>query len=326
MGFFKSLLKVAGVVLAAGAVIFTAGAALGITAAAGGWGAAAATVGGGLASALGGSATLAGILTGAIQYAGIGAVVGGVLSAVKGGDVLSGMAGGALTGGITGGIMGGLGIGGVGAPAESASSVIPPTGATPVGGSSFLPDPNASNLVNFNPYDVAVTPNMGAASTPSAGFPLLSIPAPGTSPTPWASSTPGVSPTPLAQTPPSLAQPLAQQAEKIIIPTPGPTATPQDWWAYAQAKTALNPPAKGLLEQWGPTLGSVGSGLIASAGIPDPGEAELAVARQRAADTAANYARPAVNYNPATFGRQSPSGGGYQFNQATKRVEWVNLP
>lgn len=103
----KVVKKVAPIVLAVGAVVFTGGAALGLAGAAGaGWGAAAAQV----ASTLGATGTLGSVITGAITQAGYGAVAGGVLAELSGGDFADGMKRGALAGAVSGGVMGGLGM------------------------------------------------------------------------------------------------------------------------------------------------------------------------------------------------------------------------
>lgn len=104
----KVVKKVAPYALAVGSVVFTAGAALGVPAMAGGWGAAV-TKGLG-ALGISGSSGLAGALTGAVTQAGYGAALGGIGSAVSGGDFGDGAAMGALAGAATGGVMGGLGM------------------------------------------------------------------------------------------------------------------------------------------------------------------------------------------------------------------------
>jgi hypothetical protein len=101
----KVIKKVAPIVLAAAAVYFTAGAALGVSGAAGGWGAAVTK----LTSSIGLNGTLGKIVTGAVTQAGYGAAIGGVTSAVTGGDIMDGMKRGALIGAVTGGVTGGLG-------------------------------------------------------------------------------------------------------------------------------------------------------------------------------------------------------------------------
>lgn len=130
----KVVKKVAPIVLAAAAIYFTAGAALGVAGAAGGWGAAA----GALTSKIGLTGTLAKVVTGAVTQAGYGAVIGGVTSAVTGGDIAEGALYGAAGGAVTGGITGGLGINpdplAAGGPAAGGSNLpVDPTFA-PTGG------------------------------------------------------------------------------------------------------------------------------------------------------------------------------------------------
>lgn len=94
------VVEVAPIALGAAAVVFTGGSALGLTA---GWGTVAGALGG-----IAGEGLLGGILSGALQYAGYGALAGGVMSAISGGDILKGMKKGMLSGAVTGGILGGL--------------------------------------------------------------------------------------------------------------------------------------------------------------------------------------------------------------------------
>jgi hypothetical protein len=101
--------KVAPVVLMAAAVYFTAGAALSVAGTAGGWAGAASSIG-----AMGGS--LAPVLTGAIQYAGYGAIAGGAMAGLQGKNIIKGAGRGALTGAITGGVLGAVAPGAVGVP------------------------------------------------------------------------------------------------------------------------------------------------------------------------------------------------------------------
>ena len=108
----KVFTKVAPIVLAAAAVVFTAGAGL----AAAGVISSTSLLGGGLGAAMSataGSLGLAGttagsVLAGALTSAAYGSAIGGVFSAVSGGDVMKGMQMGALTGAVTGGVTGGF--------------------------------------------------------------------------------------------------------------------------------------------------------------------------------------------------------------------------
>ena len=100
----KVVKKVLPVILAAAAIYFTAGAALGVAGTAGGWGGAAS----GLVGKLGLGSTLSSVLTGAVTQAGYGAVLGGGLALVTGGDVGKGLLRGAAAGAITGGITGAI--------------------------------------------------------------------------------------------------------------------------------------------------------------------------------------------------------------------------
>lgn len=102
----KVVKKVAPVALAVGALVFTGGAALGVGSMAGGWGAAAST----MAGKLGLGSTLTSALTGAVTQAGYGALAGGVMSELSGGDFMDGATRGAMAGAVTGGVMGGLGM------------------------------------------------------------------------------------------------------------------------------------------------------------------------------------------------------------------------
>lgn len=118
----KVVKKILPVVLAAAAIYFTAGAALGIAGTAGGWGGAVS----GLVGKFGLGSTLSSVLTGAVTQAGYGALIGGGLAAVTGGDVSKGLLRGALAGAVTGGITGALT-----APATAASSGATGTGTIP---------------------------------------------------------------------------------------------------------------------------------------------------------------------------------------------------
>lgn len=99
----KVIKKVAPVALAVGALVFTGGAALGLAPMAGGWAGAASAI----TAKLGAGGVLGGALTGAITQAGYGALAGGSMAAVTGGDVRKGLLTGAGVGAITGGVTGG---------------------------------------------------------------------------------------------------------------------------------------------------------------------------------------------------------------------------
>ena len=92
----KAVKKFAPVILAAAAIYFTVGAAQGVAGTAGGW----------LSSGLGLSGTLGSVVSGAVTQAGYGALIGGGLAAVTGGDVSKGLLRGAVAGGVTGGLTG----------------------------------------------------------------------------------------------------------------------------------------------------------------------------------------------------------------------------
>jgi hypothetical protein len=120
MGFFDSLVKpfkavwnvtkkILPYALAAAAIVFTAGAAIPSLGAAmgmgaGGWLGAASS----LTSAMGLTGTLGTIATSALYQAGFGAVIGGAISGITGGDITKGMQMGALGGAVSGGITGAL--------------------------------------------------------------------------------------------------------------------------------------------------------------------------------------------------------------------------
>lgn len=107
----KVVKKVAPYVLLAAAVVFTAGVAI---TAIGGAGAAtgifswATTVQGAIGAAFASSPTVAGMVSGAVTSGIVGAAVGGVTAAIKGGDIKKGMLTGGIAGFITGGIAGAL--------------------------------------------------------------------------------------------------------------------------------------------------------------------------------------------------------------------------
>lgn len=115
----KVVKKVAPVALMAAAAYFTAGAALGFAPATG-WAGVASTLGG-----IGGS--LAPVLTGAIEYAGYGALTGGAVAAIQGKNIIKGAGKGAVAGAITGGVIGG--VSSLGAPAETIGQGAAETGA-----------------------------------------------------------------------------------------------------------------------------------------------------------------------------------------------------
>ena len=99
----KAVKKLLPIILAVAAIYFTGGAALGWMQA-GGWQAAAAKVG----TTLGGKGLLGKVLTGAIQQAGTGALIGGATAAVTGGDIGEGLKKGAMVGAVTGGLLSGI--------------------------------------------------------------------------------------------------------------------------------------------------------------------------------------------------------------------------
>lgn len=147
---FKAIKKILPVALAAGAVVFTAGAALGALPT---WGAAV----GSLVKSMGATGLLAKTLTGAVTYAGYGAVTGGLTSALTGGKITKGMMMGALGGAITGGVLGGMGVidpGGFGA--AEGDLISGGTGDTTLAGGDRL----AMDAPKIGP---------GAGGTPPAG-------------------------------------------------------------------------------------------------------------------------------------------------------------
>lgn len=150
--------KVVGGALGIGALVFTGGAALGLGGIfAGGFGGAVT----GLTGALGLTGAAGSIITGAITQAGYGALLGGALGAVTGGDPLEAAAGGALVGAATGGVSGGLGL---------------PT--DPLGG-VFDSAPAAPSPTGLSPGDAAqqLTSNASLTST-TKGFAPATSPAP----------------------------------------------------------------------------------------------------------------------------------------------------
>lgn len=147
----KIVKKVAPVVLAAAAVYFTAGAAMGLLPAG-------ATAGSAAAGAMGLSGTLGGVVSGAVTQAGYGAVIGGAVAEVSGGDFKEGMQQGAAAGALTGGVMGGVDPSSVGV--ASAPDV---SGAGP--SATAAPSANPAPSTPAAPSATSVTP---PAATPSA--------------------------------------------------------------------------------------------------------------------------------------------------------------
>lgn len=148
----KVLVKVAPIALLAGAAIFTGGAALGLAPFAGGWGAAAA----GFASNLGLTGTLGSVVTGAVTQAGYGALVGGGISAVTGGNFIKGAQYGALAGAVTGGVTGGI----------NALSAAPQfADHTPTGFSSFNPSTSVTPVAGPGVADLTLPVNPSVASS-----------------------------------------------------------------------------------------------------------------------------------------------------------------
>lgn len=143
---WKAVKKVAPIVLGAAAVVFTAGAAipavgalLGSVGLGGGLAGVASSITGALGLAEGGF--LATTLGGAITGAAYGSAIGGIKSAITGGNILEGMQGGALTGAITGGVLSGGShlLNGAGSAAGGAPATGAPGAAAPAG----LPAPSA---------------------------------------------------------------------------------------------------------------------------------------------------------------------------------------
>lgn len=108
---WKVLKIVAVVVLAAAAIYFTAGAAIPALGAVIGTGGLAGAASGAVAAVgISTTSTLGAALSGAITFAGYGAVAGGVMAAVTGKPILKGMSQGALSGAIMGGVGGAVGL------------------------------------------------------------------------------------------------------------------------------------------------------------------------------------------------------------------------
>lgn len=163
---FKRVVKAARIivplVLAAAAIYFTAGAALGVTGTAGGW----------LSSNLGLSGTLGGIVSGAVNQAGYGALLGGGISAVTGGNVGKGLLTGAVAGAVTGGITGAIQ-----APVSAASSGAtgatgpgtPATSATPSGTVAQATSAPSNLVPSQGPTGVPVTSSQTTGLLSGAG-------------------------------------------------------------------------------------------------------------------------------------------------------------
>lgn len=169
----KVLVKVAPIALLAGAAIFTGGAALGLAPFAGGWGAAAA----GFASNLGLTGALGSVVTGAVTQAGYGALAGGLISGVTGGDPLKGAQMGALTGAVTGGVTGGLGfatdpLGG--AAAQAAPGATPAT--SPTGFASFTAPNGVGPVTGPAAADLTLSTGAAVGPTTSTVAPAASTP------------------------------------------------------------------------------------------------------------------------------------------------------
>jgi hypothetical protein len=137
----KVFKKIAAPVLAVAGIVFTAGAALGIPILAGGLGGA---VNAGLgALGINTAGTVGSTLAGAITHAGYGAALGGVTSAVTGGDFMKGAAMGALGGAVTGGVGGFMkGM----APATATQAATMSSRSLPVNGVSPMPRPTGTGV------------------------------------------------------------------------------------------------------------------------------------------------------------------------------------
>jgi len=156
---FKKVLKVAKVVLpialAVGAVVFTGGAALGLGLPT--WGAAVASVFG--------NSTLGLIATGAVVQAGYGAIIGGVMAAAGGKDIMKGMQGGALVGAVTGGVTGAFAPGSID-PIGNAIAGGPVTGPNAIAGAKVGAAATTAPAADAAASGAGYAPNTSYAQMP----------------------------------------------------------------------------------------------------------------------------------------------------------------
>lgn len=151
--------KVAPAALAIGAIVFTGGAALGLAPMAGGWAGAASAI----TAKLGAGGVLGGALTGAITQAGYGALAGGAMAAVSGGDVRRGLMMGAAAGAVTGGITGGFN---AASAARQATAGVPGAGGTIEMGDAY----NAATGAGVTQPTAAGTGSAAPGTTASRGL------------------------------------------------------------------------------------------------------------------------------------------------------------
>lgn len=157
---FDTVAEIAAPVLAAAAVVFTAGSAIPALGMAS-WGSVAGSIGGMLGEGLLGS-----MVSGAIQYAGYGAITGGITAAISGGDIMKGITKGALFGAATGGVLGGVNaagwaeIPGIAKPTSTPFEMFQAT-ATPQIGPQIGPDPITTAVANPEPTTGILQPGEG---------------------------------------------------------------------------------------------------------------------------------------------------------------------
>lgn len=179
---FKAVFNVAKVVvpiaLGAAAIVFTGGAALGV---AGPLGAGFGSAISGLAGTLGLTGTLGAAFTGALTYAGYGAVAGGLTSLVTGGKFLKGVEQGALYGDIAGGVGGALGLVSPAAPSWG-------PGATASDAAQGAAQLGLNGPVQVTGQTVGSPAAMAAANAPTA----VGAPSATAAPTPAPSGNPAV--------------------------------------------------------------------------------------------------------------------------------------
>jgi len=291
--------KVAPIALAAGAIIFTGGAALGLTA---GWGATVSSVVG----SLGGTGVLSNVLTGAITYGGYGALAGGAMAGLSGGDMMKGAQKGALVGAVSGGVASGLGFG----PTATAPGAAGPAGA----GAGPAGPGNAAAASGTHPASEMA--GIGPQANPGLnGSEFSGLPAP---------SGGGGVVTPTGATGAQAARGLgsvsAQTTQRVA--SSGATA------AQAATESAANPSwwesltGEGSFlsnngDMVGRAVAGLGEGLMKGAGseaeaeaMRERTEAEARLERERRAEIAGNYATGGAGLMRGLSAQQAAAGQG----------------
>lgn len=278
----KGIGKILVPILAVAAVVFTAGAAIpaiGAIVGTGGFGAAIGSV----TSALGlGADTLLGsVVTGAITSAGYGALAGGAIAGVTGGDIMEGAESGALAGGLSGGLMGGLNFN----PASAASGA---SGATGTAAADAAVPSTGSNGVAGMPGYGTVTPSP-IASSPGAAV---------TGPASTGAGQAGAAGTAVG------AAPAAPVTAAAAPATAGAAAPAAGGGGLLSNLFGNNTDLAGRV------IGGIGQGLLSGQDKAD--EAKALMQRDQASRdaTTANYSAPAIATSGPAYGTPGSGSGG----------------